>query len=181
MGRIGRIRRVNRAVFLDRDGVLNESFVMNGKPCPPPDLSQFRLLPGVKGSTFRLKERGFKLIVVTNQPDVRTGKQNLAIVEAMHEKLRHWLPLDDIRACYHIDEDRCKCRKPKPEMLISAARDWNIELHDSFMIGDRWRDIDAGHAAGCKTVFIDYRYQETRQINADFSVRSLADALPYII
>lgn len=109
---------------------------------------------------MRLKEAGYLLIVVTNQPDVRTGKQQKAVVEAMHEKLSRLLPLDDVYVCYHIEEDGCECRKPKAGMILSAADKFGIDLDSSYMVGDRWRDMEAGQNAGCKAFFIDYGYNE---------------------
>ena len=171
----------NRAVFLDRDGVINAGIIRDGKPYPPDGLEDFQLLSGVKDAVIVLHEAGFKLIVATNQPDVRTGKQTKSVVEAMHQMLVRDLPLSDIRICYHINEDACACRKPKPGMLFDAAKQWNIDLSASYMVGDRWRDIEAGQAAGCRTVFIDYGYSEKQPDSPDFVVSSLAEAVPFIL
>jgi len=149
-----------RAVFLDRDGVLNRSIVRDGRPYAPTSLSEFELLPGVLEATEALHRGGFLLIVVTNQPDVGAGRIERETVEHMNADLRQRLPLDDIKVCYHVDRDACLCRKPKPGMLIEAAKDWNIDLRSSVIVGDRWRDIEAGHAAHCKTVFVDAGYAE---------------------
>ena len=149
-----------RAVFLDRDGVLNKSIVRNGRPYAPTNLSEFELLPGVVEATQTLRTGGFLLIVATNQPDVGAGRVPRDTVERMNAELRKWLPLDDIKVCYHLDRDECLCRKPKPGMLIEAASEWGIDLEASVMVGDRWRDIEAGHAARCKTVFVDAGYTE---------------------
>lgn len=181
MGRALRVGASNRAVFLDRDGVINAGMVRDGKPYPPDSLEDFRLLPGVNDAVVNLHEAGFKLIIVTNQPDVRTGKQKKSIVEAMHRRLLRDLPIDDIRTCYHINEDDCTCRKPKPGMLLEAAEQWNIDLFGSFMVGDRWRDIEAGQAAGCATVFINYGYSEKQPDQPDFVTPSLAGSIPFIL
>lgn len=149
-----------RAVFLDRDGVLNKSIVRDGRPYAPTTLSEFELLPGVIDAAQALRRKGFLLIVVTNQPDVGAGRVEQQTVERMNAELRKWLPIDDIKVCYHVDRDDCQCRKPKPGMLLEAAREWNIDLETSVMVGDRWRDIEAGHAARCKTVFVDCGYDE---------------------
>ena len=167
---------MNRAVFLDRDGVINEATVREGHPYPPANLEQFKLLPGVPETIESLRGAGFKIIIVTNQPDVATGVQSREVVESMHNKLRALGLCDDIKVCYHTDADACGCRKPKPGMLIEAAREWQIDLSNSFMVGDRWRDVTAGKAAGCFTYFIDYRYQEQRPNGPDAVVESLEEA-----
>jgi D-glycero-D-manno-heptose 1,7-bisphosphate phosphatase len=151
---------VTAAVFLDRDGVLNKAFVRDGKPYPPMTMDEFELLPGVEGALDDLSAAGYRLVVVTNQPDVRTGKQSRAMVERFHDLLRARLPLDGIFACYHVDADPCDCRKPKPGMLRQAAREFGIDLARSFMVGDRWRDVYAGAAAGCATFWVDHGYSE---------------------
>jgi len=167
---------VRRAVFLDRDGVLNQSVVRDGRPYPPESVAEMRILPGVPESLAALREAGFLIVVATNQPDVATGKQSAAVVEAMHARLRAELPLDDIKACYHGDADGCECRKPKPGMLLQAARELDIDLSRSFMVGDRWRDVAAGQAAGCESFFIDYGYREKRPAPPYIAVKSLAEA-----
>jgi len=166
---------VRRAVFLDRDGVINRSVVRNGKPYPPATLEEFELLPGADAAMRALRQAGLLVIVVTNQPDVATGVQRRDVVEAMHDILRATGLCDDIKACYHTDANGCNCRKPKPGMLIEAAREWKIDLTRSFMVGDRWRDVAAGKAAGCYTYFIDYQYREQRADNPDAVVESLAE------
>ena len=155
-------RFVNRSVFLDRDGVLNHVTFRNGRSYPPERVEDFELIDGVTEACSLLKQAGFMLIVTTNQPDVATGKQKLETVEQMHAKLCSLLPLDGIRTCFHIDQDRCVCRKPQPGMLLAAAHDYRINLAESYMVGDRWRDIEAGQRAGCRCFFIDYHYQEKR-------------------
>ena len=172
---------MKRAVFLDRDGVLNRSMLRNGRPYAPTTLDEFELLPGVLEAVTDLRIAGFLLIVVTNQPDVATGAVSADLLDAMHRKLRALLTLDDIKVCCHVDADGCLCRKPRPGLLLEAAREWSIELDRSFMVGDRWRDVSAGKAAGCTTIFVDYGYAE-RQVDApDFVVTSLAEAVRIII
>ena len=169
-------------MFLDRDGVLNRAVVRNGKPYPPDAISEFEILPGVHEALDLFKSMGFLTVVVTNQPDVRTGKQSQERVEEFHSLLRGELPIDDIRVCYHIDEDNCDCRKPKPGMLLDAARDLGIDFGKSIMIGDRWRDIKAGLAVGCQNFLIDYCYSENvRLLNCEFrTVGSLLEAAELI-
>lgn len=170
-----------RAVFLDRDGVINRAIVREGKPYPPADLSELEILPGVPEALKRLHEAGFRLIVVTNQPDVARGAQTRAAVEAMHAALlAHGLPIDSFRVCYHDNANQCNCRKPAPGLLLAAAQEENIDLSASFMIGDRWRDVEAGRRAGCATLFVDYHYAEPEQSQPDARVKSLAEAVEWI-
>ena len=163
-------------MFLDRDGTINRAVVRDGKPYPPATLEQFELLPGVERAIHALRKAGFLVIVVTNQPDVATGVQRREVVEAMHDKMRAAGLCDDIKVCYHTEADGCDCRKPKPGMLVEAAREWQIDLARSFMVGDRWRDVAAGKAAGCYTFFIDYEYRERRADNPCAVVKSLEEA-----
>ncbi len=174
-------RGVRRAVFLDRDGVINRAVVRDGKPYPPADADHVEVLPGVAAALRRLKAAGYLLIVVTNQPDVARGTQTLAAVEAIHARLASELPIDDFRACYHDDGDMCECRKPKPGLILSAAREHGVDLPASVMVGDRWRDVEAGKLAGCRTVFVDYGYAERRPENPDVVVGSLEQATTWIL
>ncbi|OAI53263.1 D,D-heptose 1,7-bisphosphate phosphatase [Planctomycetaceae bacterium SCGC AG-212-F19] len=167
---------MNRAVFLDRDGVLNRAVIRDGKPYPPATLAEFELLPGVPLALERLARAGFELIVVTNQPDVAKGVQRREVVEAFHDSLRASLPIDDIRVCYHLDEHNCACRKPKPGMLLDAALGRNVSLGRSFMVGDRWRDVAAGRNAGCRTLLIASGYRERPAARPDWVVGSLLEA-----
>ena len=174
--------KLQPAVFLDRDGVLNRAFVRDGKPFPPSSLNELELLPDVDAALRDLKSRGFALYVITNQPDVARGAQSRETVEAIHNALTSSLPIDGILVCYHDDKDNCACRKPRPGLLFEAQRMHNIDLSRSFVIGDRWRDIDAGHSAGCKTILIDYGYRERRPAQPpDATVRSLREAADWII
>lgn len=170
-----------RAVFLDRDGVLNRTVVKNGKPYPPATVEEFQILPGVAEALGALSRVGFLLIVVTNQPDVASGKQRRGVVEAMHNKLRDALPLDDIKVCYELDSPTSTCYKPKPSMLLEAARERNIDLARSYMVGDRWRDAGAGKQAGCVTVFIDQGYAEPLTDTPDATCADLPQAAAFIL
>jgi len=172
---------MRRAVFLDRDGVLNRSSTRAGRPVAPISLEEFELLPGVIEAIRALHEAGFYLCVVTNQPDVGAGKLRREVVEEMHRKLREWLPIDDVKVCYHVEADGCNCRKPKPGMLLAAAKAASIDLKASFMVGDRWRDVSAGKAAGCKTMFVDYGYEEAGPDKPDYIVASLLEAAQILL
>lgn len=171
---------MTRAVFLDRDGVINRALIVEGKPYPPDPVGSYEILPGVPDALLRLQKAGFLLIVVTNQPDVARGKTPKQSVEAMHERLLTELPLDEILSCYH-DGDACECRKPKPGALFEAARRHGIELAQSFMVGDRWRDIEAGQRAGCACFFVDYTYREQEPRQPFRRVSSLAQAVDAIV
>ncbi len=170
-----------RAVFLDRDGVINRPVIRSGKPHPPAGVEELEILPGVADALSLLRDAGYRLIVVTNQPDVARGAQRLEVVEAMHQALMQALPLDEIRVCPHDDGDSCECRKPAPGLLMSAAQDAGLDLEGSYMIGDRWRDIEAGRRAACTTIFIDWGYEETRPDRPDFTASSLSDAAQWIL
>lgn len=172
---------MKRAVFLDRDGVINAPQIRDGKSFPPSRLEDFQLLEGVPKACALLKEAGFLLIVVTNQPDVRTGQQTLEVVEAMHQTMNRQLPLDDVFACYHVDQDDCACRKPRPGMLLEAARRHGVDLSQSFLVGDRRGDILAGQAAGCRCYFIDYQYREPGPTGPFDTVADLLDAATHIL
>lgn len=169
------------AVFLDRDGVINRAFVREGKPYPPDGIEQLEILPGVPEALARLRAAGFRLVVVTNQPDVARGTQRRDVIDAMHAALAAALPLDEFRVCDHDDQDACRCRKPGPGMLEDAARDADLSLPGSFMVGDRWRDVEAGRRAGCTTVFIDRGYSERRPDQPDVTVSSLSEAADWIL
>jgi D-glycero-D-manno-heptose 1,7-bisphosphate phosphatase len=164
------------AIFLDRDGVLIKSMVRDGKPRAARTLAECRLLPRVPEALSALKAAGFSLIVTTNQPDVATGEIAREAVDNIHEFLRKSLPLDAIKMCCHVDADRCDCRKPKPAMLISAAAELAVDLRRSFMVGDRWRDICAGHVAGCTTILVGDGYGEEFPVTPDHWASDLMQA-----
>lgn len=172
-----------RAVFLDRDGVLNRAIVRNGKPYPPDSVDQLEIVPEAAESLGQLKQSGFVLIVVTNQPDVARGTQTRAAVEAIHARIQARIPsIDAFYVCYHDDKDGCHCRKPKPGLMTDAADDWLIDLGSSYLIGDRYRDVEAAHAAGCTAVWIDYGYAEREPKKAaQARVKSLSEAVEWIL
>ncbi len=165
-----------RAVFLDRDGVLDESFRIAGVSVPPRSLIEFHLIDGVAEALDMLRKAGFILIVVTNQPDVARGKQRVEVVESMNEKLRAELPVDEILTCFHDDVDMCECRKPEPGMLNDAINRHGIDPTLSFMVGDRWRDITAGKRAGCTTILVGPDWDAQLRDIPDLRARNLREA-----
>jgi D-glycero-D-manno-heptose 1,7-bisphosphate phosphatase len=169
------------AVFLDRDGVLNEAILRNGKPYPPRDLSELVITHGARTALEELKREGFLLIVVTNQPDVARGKANRAEVDKINAQLAAILPLDAIEVCEHDDKEQCDCRKPKPGMILRAREKLGVDMARSFMVGDRWRDIEAGRRAGCRTILIGDGYGETFPCAPTIKLASLAGAASWII
>jgi D-glycero-D-manno-heptose 1,7-bisphosphate phosphatase len=170
-----------RAVFLDRDGVLIAALVRDGLPYSPRRPGEVEVLPGVVAACDALREAGFVLVVVTNQPDVARGSQTLAGVETVNERLREEVVVDEIVVCPHDDADDCDCRKPRPGMLVDAAQRWNLDLRRSFMVGDRWRDVGAGRSAGCTVVFVDHGYDERLLGPADAVVPDLPAAAEWIL
>jgi transaldolase len=172
---------VRPAVFLDRDGVLNEAVVRDGRPHPPPNAGAVVVCAGAPEALRALSDAGFALIVVSNQPDIARGTAAASDVDAINARLRALLPLDDVLTCPHDDADECSCRKPKPGLLQQGARRYEIDLTRSFLVGDRWRDIEAGRAAGCRTVFIDRGYAERAPDAPDARVASIAQAAEWII
>lgn len=172
-----------RAVFLDRDGVINRPIVRDGLPFAASNLDEFQIFPEVPAACRRLKDAGFLLIVATNQPDVGRGTMKKETVEAIHAEMCRHLPIDRVEVCYHPGHgaSNCDCRKPKPGLLLTAARELAIDLVRSWMVGDRWRDIDCGHAAGCRTIFVDRGYAEALKQMPDFRVKNLAQAADIIL
>jgi D-glycero-D-manno-heptose 1,7-bisphosphate phosphatase len=172
-----------RAIFLDRDGVINRPLIRDGKPYPPLTVDDFEILPGVTEACQVLKKLGFLLVVVTNQPDVGRGTLALEAVETIHRRLLQQLPIDRVMACFHggvAFGGPCDCRKPQPGMLLEAAEALKINLAKSFMIGDRWRDVDCGFNAGCQTIFIAWGYEEKLNRDPDFRSRDLLGAAQLI-
>jgi D-glycero-D-manno-heptose 1,7-bisphosphate phosphatase len=160
-----------RAVFLDRDGVLNRAVVRDGKPFPPAQMADVEILPGAITSLQRLADCGYVLIGITNQPDVARGTQTRETVESINALIQSRLPVREIFVCYHDDIDECDCRKPKPGLIFQAVKKYRLDLSLSWMVGDQLKDIVAGQAAGLKTIFVDYHYTETYNgVLADFTV-----------
>ncbi len=174
---------MSRAVFLDRDGVINRALERNELPYAPRNLGEFEIYPEVPEACLRLKQAGFLLVIATNQPDVGRGILKEEVVEAIHAEMCRRLPLDRVEVCYHPGKglSDCDCRKPKPGMLLRAMRELGIDLAQSWMVGDRWRDVDCGHAAGCRTIFIDRGYAEELKQQPDFRAKNLLAAAEIIL
>lgn len=166
---------------MDRDGVINKAIVRDGQPYPPVSLAELEILPGVLESLQQLRDANYLLVVVTNQPDVARGTTKREDVELINAFLSSQLPIDEFKTCYHDSDHKCSCRKPMPGALLEAAQEHNIDLLKSFMVGDRWRDIEAGNSAGCKTFFINHRYAEKAPDAPDFIVSSLFEAKKIIL
>jgi len=179
----GRSVSLRRAVFLDRDGVINRALERERKPYPPTSVAEFEILPEVPDACARLKQAGYLLVVATNQPDVGRGTLAQSAVEAIHEFMRAKLPIDRVEVCYHAGKGKsdCDCRKPRPGMLLRAARELGLDLPRCWMVGDRWRDIDCGHGAGCRTVFIDRGYAEELRQRPEFTAGNLLEAAKIIL
>jgi len=172
---------MRRAVFLDRDGVINEAVVRNRKPFPPATKSEVKITEGFESVLQQIDAAGFLIIGITNQPDVARGTQTRAAVEEINQYLLEMLPIKIILVCYHDEKDACECRKPKPGLILEAAKLFEIDLATSFMVGDRWKDIEAGKNAGCKTIFVNYFYNEKQPEGYDFMVQKPSDILGVII
>ena len=170
-----------RAVFLDRDGVLNSPVIRGGKPYPPAGLAEVSIMPGVRKGLAALRDHGHLLIVVTNQPDVSRGRVTRESVEEINDHLMAELPLDEIMVCFHDNQDLCDCRKPKPGNILQAAGKYQIDLGNSFMVGDRWSDVEAGRRAGCRTIFIDNGYLEKSPETPDIIAKNFSQAVEFIL
>jgi D-glycero-D-manno-heptose 1,7-bisphosphate phosphatase len=169
------------ALFLDRDGVINRAVIRAGIPCPPASLEELEILPGVPAALNALKAGGYRLVVVTNQPDVARGSTSRELVGDIHARLADTLALDAILTCFHDDCDDCDCRKPKPGLLLQAAHELSLDLASSFMVGDRWRDVEAGPRAGCRTNYVDQGYEDSVPACTDFRVESLSEAAGMVL
>ncbi len=169
------------AVFLDRDGVINRAVMRDGTPRPPASLEQCEVLPRVAEALSALKAHGFSRVVVTNQPDVARGISSRELVDSIHARLASELDIDAILTCFHDDADACECRKPKPGLLLRAARDLGIDLASSFMVGDRRQDVEAGRRAGCRTFWVVPDHSAPSDVECDFRVSSLFEASRIIL
>jgi D-glycero-D-manno-heptose 1,7-bisphosphate phosphatase len=175
------VSSLRQAVFLDRDGVLNRPSVRNGVAHPPASLEDLVVTPGAEAACGAFSRAGLLLIVVTNQPDLARGTADREVVDAINDQLRRHLGLDDVFVCAHDDADDCTCRKPRPGLLLDAAHRWSVRLGGSVMVGDRWRDVEAGRRAGCATVLVRRDHDEKLVSGADRVVANLREAVPWIL
>lgn len=167
-------------VFLDRDGVINEPIIRNARPYPPCNISELVIISGAKAAIEMIFQLGFEVVVVTNQPDISRGKTNASVVDEINHQISRETGIHHFRICPHDDSDQCKCRKPLPGLILNAATELEIDLSRSFLVGDRWRDIEAGNRAGCKCIFIDYGYDESKPQGDFVTVGSLMEAVAQI-
>ncbi|MCA9461647.1 MAG: HAD-IIIA family hydrolase [Nitrospira sp.] len=172
---------MKQAVFLDRDGVINDAIIRNGKPYAPTTWEEFKIFPEVPGALQTLAQAGFLLIVATNQPDVGRGLIRRMLVDDMHRQLMETFPLDDIRVCYDTEESGSPYYKPRPGMLLEAAKEFGVDLSKSYMVGDRWRDVGCGLAAGCFTIWIDRGYTEPVRYEPHATCGNLQEAVSIIL
>lgn len=170
-----------RAVFLDRDGVINKVVMRDGIQDSPRHGGELVIIDGVEEAICMLSKQGFLVIIVTNQPGVKRGTHRKQDVEEIHKFIGNYLMIDGIYTCYHDNEDNCACRKPKAGMLYDAAENIEIDLGSSYMIGDRWQDICAGNNAGCKTILVDYHYPMNKDSCPDHRTGSLLEAAQWIL
>lgn len=176
------VHSLTRAVFFDRDGVLNEAAVRGGTPRSPSSLADLRIVPGARSSVAAVRDAGYMTIIITNQPNIARGVQGRGVVDSLNTAVASAVGADVVYTCAHDDADNCACRKPRPGLILQAARDHHLDLKRSFFIGDRWKDVACGKSAGCTTIFLDRGYSETRSDpGADYSVRSLEDAVDCIL
>jgi D-glycero-D-manno-heptose 1,7-bisphosphate phosphatase len=169
-----------KAVFLDRDGVINRTVVRRGAPRAPQDMSEWAWIEGIHDTLVALRARGYALLVCTNQPDVSRGWQTREQVDEFHRLVERELPISRIYACFHDNAAACECRKPKPGMLLQGSTDFGIDLAQSFMVGDRQTDIEAGRAAGCRTIYLRHANDSSPRTSADHEIRALRELLELV-
>lgn len=174
------VKKKNKAFFLDRDGVINRTLLEKGKPVAPRKFKEFKILKNVDKSLIFLKKRGFKNIVITNQPDVKKGLTEKNLLKKIENKIKSKLKIDDIFICIHTESDKCKCRKPNIGLILKAKKKWNIDLKKSYLIGDRWRDIYLANKLKINCFYIDKNYKEKKPKKFNYKVKNLFDAIKEI-
>jgi D-glycero-D-manno-heptose 1,7-bisphosphate phosphatase len=165
---------------------LNVPLVRDGRPLPAASVDEFKLFAGVAEGCRALHAAGYVLVVATNQPDVGRGTLAQTTVEEIHARLRQLIPeIARVEVCYAPGQGRehpeNRRRKPEPGMLLDAAAALGLDLARSWMVGDRWRDVDCGHRAGVRTVFIDLGYREELQTRPDYIVANFPAAVASIL
>lgn len=167
---------MNSGVFLDRDGVINKIILREGRPHSPRNINQLKILDGVFEAVKLLQNLGHRIVVITNQPEISRGLITEDLIIKMHNKIREETGIKNFYFCPHDDFHSCECRKPKTGMLLRAATELDLDLNQSYLVGDRWKDIQAGQKVGCKCFFIDNNYDEPRPISPFYPVESLYQA-----
>jgi D-glycero-D-manno-heptose 1,7-bisphosphate phosphatase len=167
---------LHKAVFLDRDGVVNKAIVINGAPFSPKSMQEVEIIEDVRECIIRLEKLEFQIVVVTNQPDIAREKTSLRQVNEIHDLIKKVTGIKNFFICPHDDRDSCECRKPKSGLLVQAAKLLKIDLARSYVIGDRWKDIEAGQNVGCKCIFINRNYSEKPPKFPYTEVNSLSEA-----
>jgi len=167
---------LKRAVFLDRDGVVNRAPLIEGLPHSPRSVRELEIMPGVREAVSILLDFNYEIVVVTNQPDISRGLLQNDELDKIHKEISSQTGIKHFFFCIHDNQHRCACRKPKPGMLIYAALELNLSLERSFLVGDRRKDIQAGQEAGCQCFFIDYEYPEKLPDQPFYRVASLLEA-----
>jgi D-glycero-D-manno-heptose 1,7-bisphosphate phosphatase len=170
---------MNKAVFLDRDGVINKALIRDGKAYSPRHFSEFEFMENIADQIRKIKDAGYFVIVITNQPDISRGIMDMSELNKMTEAIKANLPVDEIFICPHDDNDNCLCRKPKPGMLLNAAKKYEINLNECFFIGDGWKDMEAAKNAGCRGILIDAFYNKS--IDCFKRVHDMKDAVDIIL
>ena len=172
--------KTTKAIFLDRDGIINKVIMRNGEVSCPWKFNEFEIFPDAKPALKEFKKMGFLNIIFTNQPDVARGFLKMPELEKMHNFIIKELLADEIKFCPHDDSDNCSCRKPKPGLILQVAQKWGIDLEQSYVIGDSWKDIGAGKSAGCKTFLLNREYNKDTNCNHDFAVNNIEEAVEII-
>lgn len=167
----------NKAFFFDRDGILNKSIIKNNKPYSPTTPDHLKLNKELVKFIKNLKKKNFIIIVITNQPEISRGKLSKFTSSIINNLIMRYFSIDAIYVCSHDDKDKCRCRKPKNGMLLQAEKDWNIDLKQSYFVGDRWKDIKAGSSLDCKTIFIDYKYSEKKPKNYNYKFNLITNMI----
>ena len=163
-----------KAIFFDRDGTLIKSNLSSDKkPIAIKNLSELKLFPSVKKILKKLNKE-FLIFIITNQPDVYRGINTKKNVIEINNYLKKILPIKKIYTCF-CSSKNCIFRKPNPGMMIDASKKYNIDLKKSYVVGDRWKDIDAGHKVRCKTIFINKDYEEKLKEKPAYTIRYFSE------
>ena len=170
---------MNKAVFLDRDGVINKTIIKNGRVYSPMNLNEFEFVQNIAEQIKKIKDAGYYIIVVTNQPEIARGNIDIYELNKMTKNIKDNLPVNEILICPHDDADNCSCRKPKPGMLFDAAKKYEIDLIQSFLVGDGWKDMGAAKNAGCMGILIDTFYN--KGVSCFRRVKNMNGALKIIL